>query len=619
MEIYELTGKYQNRFMLPAVLLRMLDPVRGEPTAYSLDDMSDAAGSLKERVLKRKFLDSLALVCARHKNGDSVSAVTIEEGASKGAVIRVASNNGVSEDTLSRLRELVDHLTQVASCPYYSDLKESHILTRIIQMDSEKIEQYIQDLRKARDSWKGRTFDHVHGLPSEFPAWFAKIQTLCDTDSNTNQEDLVHHLRWAMKARETHWEHIKSIFSSTGQDPPKWCYAIVKLGRYSTAARALVKFASDFPVHFDPMRVEPVVAPRKTHFSCPENGQELKGLLRKLFGDRWNEFYHQLHSVWDKEPELAFQKACDLSLPVHAELQLVNFYDQKPKNIPKFRHIGVSKKSCYLCHRFLSAHPSQFTVFACHQKLYPQWRPPPTPKHAIYRQYRGIVSNMTNVMCDEAKVQLESRLSPGGGRIPLDSTAGISLSGLTDLVSLKGDILPASSGAGTGSTIHEEMELSSSHPTTASSYSPLPSNADGDHGDDLPVQDPEATYYSDESSKSNNVFETPPSSPPPRASTPTSSEVVLHIVRDGDSNKQDLVALTDIVDLASGTSLWGNLVAMLRGEPGDAFAVGFEEGKDYLVVNEKVRVRNERQFRTCLQHLKNSAMKNADVVVYRHG
>jgi len=111
----EITGNVRNRFIQAAALLHMLDPVRGEPTVYGLgQDLCEITGP-RERLLKRKFLDSFALVCATKRDGASVSAACIEEGRPQGTVIRIASNSGVSEKTLGGLRELVGALNVIAS------------------------------------------------------------------------------------------------------------------------------------------------------------------------------------------------------------------------------------------------------------------------------------------------------------------------------------------------------------------------------------------------------------------------------------------------------------------------------------------------------------------------
>lgn len=107
------TGKVRNRFVHAAVLLRTLDPVRGEPTAHPLD-LNDI-GLTREHLLKRKFLDSFALICAVRKGGDSVSAACMEEGQPEGTVIRMASNAGVRETVLSDLRSIISDLNSIAS------------------------------------------------------------------------------------------------------------------------------------------------------------------------------------------------------------------------------------------------------------------------------------------------------------------------------------------------------------------------------------------------------------------------------------------------------------------------------------------------------------------------
>lgn len=111
----EITGNVRNRFIQVAVLLHMLNPVRGEPTVHGLDQDLLEIETPRERLLKRKFLDSFALVCATKKGGDSVSAACMEEGLPQGTIIRIASNSGVGQPTLTKLRDLVNLLNNVAS------------------------------------------------------------------------------------------------------------------------------------------------------------------------------------------------------------------------------------------------------------------------------------------------------------------------------------------------------------------------------------------------------------------------------------------------------------------------------------------------------------------------
>jgi len=46
------------------------------------------------------------------------------------------------------------------------------------------------------------------------------------------------------------------------------------------------------------------------------------------------------------------------------------------------------------------------------------------------------------------------------------------------------------------------------------------------------------------------------------------------------------------------------------------FGVSFEEGQQFLIVNDRIRVTNERQFLACLQYLLNSNVLNSEALMY---
>jgi len=110
----EITGNVRDRFIQAAALLHLLDPVRGEPTAYGLDQEPHSGEVSRERFLRRKFLDSFALICATRKDGATVSAACLEEGGPGGTVVRIASNAGVSGETLTYLRDILGILNSIA-------------------------------------------------------------------------------------------------------------------------------------------------------------------------------------------------------------------------------------------------------------------------------------------------------------------------------------------------------------------------------------------------------------------------------------------------------------------------------------------------------------------------
>jgi hypothetical protein len=111
----EITGNVRDRFVEVTTLLYLLDPVRGEPTAYGLDQDAPNLQTPIEQALKRKFLESFALICATRQDRDAVSAACLETGEPEGTVIRIASNAGVSEKTLSHLQDILGLLSSISN------------------------------------------------------------------------------------------------------------------------------------------------------------------------------------------------------------------------------------------------------------------------------------------------------------------------------------------------------------------------------------------------------------------------------------------------------------------------------------------------------------------------
>lgn len=86
--------------------------------------------------------------------------------------------------------------------------------------------------------------------------------------------------------------------------------------------------------------------------------------------------------------------------------------------------------------------------------------------------------------------------------------------------------------------------------------------------------------------------------------------LVFNVVRADDINRRDLISLQDVEDAAQKPS-WGIFVQILRDS--NQFGVCYDVEKEFLTVNNSLRIGNERQFRACLQYLRNSGCHNADV------
>lgn len=112
MAVLTLSGNLQKRFLETVLLLRALGEVRGVPATHGLD-FKECSSTCRADLLKRKFLDSFALVCARHKGGDDVSAACMEENQSGETIVRLACNSGVRGSVLSSAGDIVEILKQV--------------------------------------------------------------------------------------------------------------------------------------------------------------------------------------------------------------------------------------------------------------------------------------------------------------------------------------------------------------------------------------------------------------------------------------------------------------------------------------------------------------------------
>lgn len=595
----EITGNVRNHFIQAAVLLHMLDPVRGEPTVHGLDQDLNDHSAFRFQMLKRKFLDSFAFLCAIKKDGDSVSAACMEEGLPQGTIIRIASNAGVRENTLRQLRQVLDSLNSVADAVLDTSTAETEILLKIITLDIAKIRHYLKDIRATKDileepvsaielRLRESSMSIFHADPSalqRFLKWFKQVFEIRDLPLDPEPAVLIRYIRWAQEAKQHYLEFLKGAFSTNTQQLPRWARKVLKLGRYGIACKVLVKLASEIPALFNPMIVKPVPAPVSTRFTFPEQELPLTCVLRRVVRRSANKYLSRLATVWNTvDPEAIFRTACPLTLTVHAEMQLLNFYDHNCQFKPSFRFIGVSKKSCYLCHTFLATHPESFVTSSCHQKLYVSWIPPPATDLKVYRKYKALTLQLSKKMEETAKQDLESRLGSSRRPVPAESTAGVSLSGLTS------------------SSLARET---TQHPVRSWSDSVESQNATEDVESEKSLCQTEVvnlTPYEEEELYLDS------------SNTHPITAMVFHFMRADDATKQDIVSMGDILGPSTNYPSWAKLVKIL--ETNDGLGLGFKEGREFFMVNNRIRVTNGRQFLACLQYLRNLKVLNSEVFVY---
>ncbi|KAF0320469.1 hypothetical protein GQ607_012225 [Colletotrichum asianum] len=434
-ELANVLGAAHDRFVVVTTLLSLIDPVRGEPTTHSLD-RHPHDDSWKHEQLQKKFLDSFALVSSTSRIGsETAAAVCLEQGHPSGTVLRLARNRGVPKELVIKLQEILHDLTDVALKEKSAKDVEPEILLKVINLTRDRICSLLKELskKKVRESVE-RSISEMDAddLESDdaeetgFRQWVLKLRLLTTLDPKLDSAQLATHVKWASKARWAYSEQLETFLGTEDEELPAWLQHIYKLGRYYAATKAMLKLASKQPDVFTAIHVEPVDAPEQVRFTLGNQRDSLLLVLKKITAADPVELKNKLGQIWFiDDPERKLRDACRMTLTVHAEMQLLSFYDHDPDLTPRLLFMGTSKKACYLCHEFMSRHPLTIGVSATHQKLYPMWLPAPCSS-VVRKKHKALLWEFSRHLEETTARDLETRL---GIRRPKskDSTAGPSL------------------------------------------------------------------------------------------------------------------------------------------------------------------------------------------------
>jgi hypothetical protein len=232
---------------------------------------------------------------------------------------------------------------------------------------------------------------------------------------------------WASQARWSYSEELQYLLEPGDAQKPSWLDNLYKVARYQSAIKSMVKLAMKQPEVFTGIDIQEVEAPGLQRFSLHEEKAPLLEAIRNLVGEDSIMIMKQLQKRLGKQDiEAHLRKRCRLDLTLHAEMQIVVFYEGNPNLAPRMPFIGTSKKACFLCHEYLLQHPLKLRPSACHQKIYPSWMPPP------YYPIPGKFKNSPFVKLSKriellTKRELKTALTVPQRPRNQDSTAGPSL------------------------------------------------------------------------------------------------------------------------------------------------------------------------------------------------
>lgn len=312
---------------------------------------------------------------------------------------------------------------------------EFEILRKIIILTQDKIWYLLEKLRRVEvKATIDRAVNEVNETESlsddpkelNFRHWICNLPHLASLNSGSDPGQLIPHVKWASEARWVYSDQLETLLMSADEELPSWLKHIYKLGRYYAATKAMLKLAKKQPAVFTGIHVETVQAPERVKFSLGRQEAPLRAVLERITTSDPQTLMENLGQTWlTEDPELRLREACRMTLTVHAEMQLLSFYDHNPELTPRLLFMGTSKKTCYLCHEFISRHPLSMGVSASHQKLYPTWMPAPCSS-TVRKKHKALLWEFSRHLEQTTARDLDTRL---GKKRPftMDSTAGPSL------------------------------------------------------------------------------------------------------------------------------------------------------------------------------------------------
>lgn len=313
---------------------------------------------------------------------------------------------------------------------------EPEILRLVVDLDrdrilsmAEKVEKrgIRNSIREANSKLLAGQVKLEAGVKSGLKTWLEICPFTAASTQTWSSGTLAILIDWASQARWLYSEHLRVLLDFDHTRKPPWLDSLYKIARYRYAIRAMVKLAAKQPEVFAAIRIQEVKAPDSRSFSLSKDRNPLLTAVKALLKEDSGIVMEQLEKhLGTRDVEGKLRRKCHQNLTLHAEMQIIVFYEGNPSSAPQMRFIGTSKKACFLCHEYLLRHPLGLRALACHQKIYPSWMPPPYyPVNGRFRSppFVKLSKSIEQLTRRELKTALTAPRRPKNQ----DSTAGPSL------------------------------------------------------------------------------------------------------------------------------------------------------------------------------------------------
>lgn len=446
-------------------LLQLLNEIPEKPHENKILNSNSREGGSSGRSLtlqrEKELAESFAFLAATTDDPKRIVAACVEEHAVKGGMtVRLAINNGgldVVKTRFEKMSKILKRATQSGkpeiSCRQFSSKMENKeqnradeelhaLLCEVVALNQKRMLIRLRSRHatsrsnfKKKKSQRAKLIPQLHNLTDSLdgtrgilPPAFLALKA--DIHELGRLFECLEHLS-ALEAKSRpgleilvdlvttcHHVHNQRILNQMLTEVPQLetnarestVRTITKLGRYSAVSQFLLQIARRNSI-FNNVLIS-IVCFKAQKLAATELDPITKDFVHTLWNkSRVEKLTSKYHNASASAIEDYIRQEATMAVPVHAEIQLLLYYEWNPSSLPP-RIICSSKQACFLCNLFFKIH-GKFIVPSTHGRLYEKWTLPPDIKIIrkggnILTTCRSFVSNIENAIL----LELQSSRKP---------------------------------------------------------------------------------------------------------------------------------------------------------------------------------------------------------------
>ncbi|OBT85143.1 hypothetical protein VE02_05607 [Pseudogymnoascus sp. 03VT05] len=407
----------ERQFHESQLLLHVLEKVRGKHKKRQ-----NYHGELDqdETELRRSFVDKLAYICDFKKGGSTVTALALQK-TYQGVTFWIGANETIKPKVIEFLQQILQVLKTVNGASRQT--AETLLLALIVPFNEKRLDYYWTALKKV------------------LPLCMERIDDLeSSADAKPPPKELTA-LKTLLSALPKLSETRIDLLTASGNAHCKFFddirHLLGRLGEHLKATKTIVSAALRFPAILDEFEIKARASPPARCYFQSSHSITLDGIASRIFTKdddviHYQEALETLEQTSNGALLSRLHQECLFKTRVHAELLLADFfYWHQFDFVADDPYIGCSKPACFNCFQYILAHPGNFALPACHNKLYLAWRTPDigedtVPVLTASRIREAITSKMNSNIRAELRRQIDGRYAKKAAQY--DSVTGTSSS-----------------------------------------------------------------------------------------------------------------------------------------------------------------------------------------------